>query len=386
MTNKNAIGMIIFNNPLYIVGGCLSAWTHRKFIKKYNLKIDLIVMVDNTIYKYKDELKKYFDVVELIDLIEIKLSPKYNVINKYSQWMKYSVSKWTILKFDKYQKILFIDTDILPIDEKFYSIFEFDTPAIMIKGLNLEPNIIGKKELFIDTQFDHDIKFDEYSELSLKLKHTLDAGLILLKPNKKMFDEYIDFLKICEDKNGYISKYDSGVDETTLIMFFIFYKKINVHLIPYNYAPVPWEKFKYDKNETKGINFLSMIKPWIKLPIIQWADENIWHKIAKKALDKHSILTKIYIKYMIDELYKFYYGWKKNISISNSPYNMEALKSSGEIKYKMFKLFDYLKTHPKDGLNISQIENIINQTVEIHKSMDKKTIISMEKIENIIDQ
>jgi hypothetical protein len=26
---KNAIGMIIFTNPLYLVGACLSAWTHR---------------------------------------------------------------------------------------------------------------------------------------------------------------------------------------------------------------------------------------------------------------------------------------------------------------------------------------------------------------------
>ena len=36
MKNKNAIGMIIFNNPLYLVGGCLSAYVHKKFIIKYN--------------------------------------------------------------------------------------------------------------------------------------------------------------------------------------------------------------------------------------------------------------------------------------------------------------------------------------------------------------
>ena len=107
MTNKNAIGMIIFNNPLYLVGACLSAWVHRKYITKYNLNIDLVVMVDKQIYKYKDELEKYFDKVKLIDLIEIKLNPKYFVIQKYSEWMKYSVSKWQILNFDEYERLDF---------------------------------------------------------------------------------------------------------------------------------------------------------------------------------------------------------------------------------------------------------------------------------------
>ena len=53
MKNKNAIGIIIFNNPLYIIGACLCSWVHRQFILKYNLNIDLVVMVDNKIYKYK---------------------------------------------------------------------------------------------------------------------------------------------------------------------------------------------------------------------------------------------------------------------------------------------------------------------------------------------
>jgi len=375
---KNAIGMIIFKNPLYLVGACLSAWTHREFIKKYNLNINLVVMVDEQIYKYKEELEKYFDYVELIELIEIKLSPKYYVINKYSQWMKYSISKWNILKFDNYEKILFLDIDILPIDKDFYSVFDFDTPCIMVRGLNFESNILAKPELFLDTK--HDYKKNEYSKLALELKHSLDAGFILLEPSKTLFDEYIKFIKICEGTEGYISKYDSGVDETTLLIFLMFYKKIPVHLIPYNYAPIPWDKFPYDKNKMVGINFISMIKPWIKLPIIQWSDENIWHRIAKKALDVHSVITKIYIKYLIDELYKFYYNFKKNISKSNSPYNMELIKSSN-LKNQALKLLEYLKLNPKENLTLEQMEYIIKQTVIIHESMNKKLYVPIKELE-----
>lgn len=384
MTNKQyAIGMIIFSNPLYLVGACLSAWTHQKFISKLNLPIDLVVMVDNVIFKYKDELEKYFDQVELIELREMKLNPEYKVIHKYSEWMKYSITKWEILKFDQYKKILFLDIDILPIDENFYGIFNFDTPGIMIRGLNLKPNSLATSELFSDeTNFQPDT--NEYSNASLKLSKSLDAGFVLFKPDNKLYNEYWEFIKICEGKSGYISKYDSGIDETTLLFFFVFYKKIDVHLIPYDYAPVPWDKFPYNKNNVKGINFISMIKPWVKLPMIQWADENIWHQIAKKSLDKHSIITKLYLKYLIDELYKFFYTWKKNISKPNSPYNMECIKSN-QIKSETFKLFDYLKSNPKEKLSLEQMEFIINQTVQIHKHMSKKLVIPIDQLEKIIN-
>ena len=381
MTSKNAIGMIIFTNSLYLVGACLSAWVHRKFISKYNFSIDLVVMVDKPMYKYKNELKKYFDKVVLIDLVEIKLNPKYYVINKYSQWMKYSVSKWQILNFYEYEKILFIDIDILPLNKNFYEIFSFDTPAIMVKGLNSKPNILANPDFFLDNPKNYEN--NEYYELSTKLKHSLNAGFILLKPNKTLYNQYIDFLKICEGSNGFISKYYSGVDETTLLLFLVFYKKIPVHLIPYNYAPIPWDKFPYDKNKIMGINYLSMIKPWIKLPIIQWADENIWHLIAKKALNKHSVITKIYIKYLIDELYKFYFNLKKNMLKSNSPYNMESIKSSN-LKNQMYELFDYLKSHSKEKLTLEQIKYIFNKSVQIHKHFNKKLIVPIDTLEEII--
>lgn len=380
--------MIIFNNPLYLVGACLSAWVHRKFIEEKGIGIKLVVMINEPIIKYKDELEKYFDHIEIIELKQIKLHPDYFVIDKYSEWMKYSISKWGIFNLDQFDKILFIDIDILPINKDFYNVFDYNTPGIIIKGLNELYDGIVKKEIvlrddFIDEFANKKILSNEYWNLSLKLKKSLDAGFVLIKPDKKLFLEYLNFIKICEDKKGYISKYDSGVDETTLLLFLLFYKNLKVYLIPYNYAPIPWEKNPYDKNKVKGINFLSLIKPWIKLPMIQFAEENIWHKIAKKALDKHSVITKLYLKYLIDDLYKFYDRWKKNIMNKNSPYNMECLKSNN-LRNKTFNLFKYLKNNQKEKLTIQQIEYIIGETVEINKHMNKKLIINMEELENII--
>lgn len=380
-TEKYAICMIIFKNQLYLVGACLSAWVHRKFISQYNLKIELIAIVDSYIYNYKNELDKYFDNVICIDMIKIKLNPQYRVIDKYSDWMSLSPSKWNILNLDQWDKILFVDTDILPIDEKFYHIFNFNTPAIMIKGNNSIENTIADSKLFLPNA--SEILLEEYPKISTQLKNSLDAGIILIKPNKKLFNEYLNFLSICEGTNGYISKYDSGVDETTLLLFFVFYKKIPVHIIPYSYVPIPWEKNPYNLNNVRGINFLSMIKPWVKLPIIQFADENIWHIIAKKALDKNSKITKIYIKYLIDELYNFYYNWKKLISKQNSPYNMELLKSKN-IRDKTFELFDYLAKYKKYDLDINQIKHIMNLSKEINKFMNKKILVKFDNLYKII--
>lgn len=389
MIKNNAIGMIIFNNPLYLVGACLSAWVHRQFINKYFLNIKLIVMINEPIVKYKDELEKYFDKVEIIELKKIKLHPNYFVIKKYSEWMKFSITKWEIFKFEEFDKILFIDIDILPIKKEFYNVFDHETPGIIIKGLNdIDSNSIDNeyfmKSNFVNNYSNKKIDNDEYWNLSNKLEKSLDGGFVLIKPDKKMLVDYYDFIKICENKSGFISKYDSGVDETTLLFFLIFYKNIKVHLIPYDYAPVPWENNPYNKNKVKGINFLSMIKPWVKLPMIQFAEENIWHIIAKKALNKHSIITKLYIKYLIDELYKFYFEWKNNIKSNKSPYNMECLKSNN-LKKQTFELFDYLQKNPIDKLDLKQIEYIINWTVQINKNMNKIVIIPMNELEQIID-
>ena len=142
---KNAIFMLIFNKLHYLVGGFISGYIHKKFIKKLGLEIELVVMVDKKINEYREELLKVFDRVELVELLEIRLNKEYHYANKYSEWMKNSITKWHILKYEEYNKILFIDVDILPVEENFYKIFEIRTPAIE-RGFKLS-NIKIEKEL-----------------------------------------------------------------------------------------------------------------------------------------------------------------------------------------------------------------------------------------------
>ena len=53
--------------------------------------------------------------------------------------------------------------------------------------------------------------------------------MVLMSPSKKLYNEYIDFINKCADNKGYISLPTSGVDETSLLIFLLFYKKIPIY-------------------------------------------------------------------------------------------------------------------------------------------------------------
>jgi hypothetical protein len=62
---------------------------------------------------------------------------------------------------------------------------------------------------------------------------------------------------------------------------------------------------------------------------------------------------------------------------------MECIKSK-RIKSNTFELFNYLKSNPKEKLTLEQMEYIVDQTVQIHKQMNKKLVIPIDSLEEII--
>lgn len=78
----NAIIILVFKNPIYVIGAYLAAYTHKKFIKSLNVKIDVVLMLDQALAEYYNDLLLVFDKVALIDLLEMKLSPNYIMLQK----------------------------------------------------------------------------------------------------------------------------------------------------------------------------------------------------------------------------------------------------------------------------------------------------------------
>lgn len=383
---KYAIAMLIFANEYYIPGTIISAYAHKKYINKFNLNIDLIVMVDDIIYKYKDELLIFFDQVKKINLLEMKLSNDYFVIKKYSKWMKYSINKWQIMQYDNYGKILFLDADFLPLDEKFYEIFNFNTPAVTT-NLPCDEGSELPKTFFMNVENVREINnasAESYYNIALKLQSSINATVIMLEPSIAMYDEYVNFLRKAE-KRGYNSLTHSGIDETSLLLFLRYYKDIPIYCIPKKFSIAPWDDKNYDINNIYGLNYVSFIKPWLRLPMLQWPEENIWHIIAKKALKKSEIITEIYINGLMENL-DFFVDNYKNFN-KKSGYNLDILQKQ---RNKIFPLINYVKKNKnlkyQKTQDIIKIKKIMDDSKYIHSFMNDKSIINYDKILELIDQ
>jgi hypothetical protein len=307
---KNAIFMMCIINDNYVIGACIAVYCHRKMLERYNLKynIDLVLMCDEYIYdKYSNLLNCniFFDRVEKINLRTFKDADKYDYAKlKYSSWIGASLNKWQILKYDEYDKIMFVDIALIPVDPQLYGLFNKSVPSFYMRS-DREGNrsIITKEECtdgqIIKFERDSNITFDQYLKNTDKYG-TTHGNMIILKPDKQLSDKYEEMTnELYED--GIYSIYESGPDETSI---FYFYMKqgITVHDICHENATIPWDE-PYLVNVSKGYEFSSMYKPWVKPKILCWPEETLWsdiYKIIIKELNK----INMDISRILQELYK----------------------------------------------------------------------------------
>jgi hypothetical protein len=170
----------------------------------------------------------------------------------------------------------------------------------------------------------------------------------------------------------------------------IFYKEIQTRSIPYDYAVITWEKHPYIKNNVKGLNFLSLIKPWIKPKIIQWSDERIWNNIAKTIFKKFNLkqIRKIYYKLQFENLL-IYNNAILNKKTNKIPYNYEAITNT-HLKNFTLKYLSMLNTEPTiinnniQTYNLKNIIHILKKSKSISNKMNKKTDINQSEIKNLL--
>lgn len=382
MKNKYAICLLAFTNDVYLVGAAIAGFVHRQYIKKYKLDIDVVLMIDNTFEPYISELEKIFDKVKIIKLIEIKLSPQYKIHHKYSKWLKYSINKWQVLNFDEYEKVLFCDSDVVPLYDFWYNdLFNLQAPAFLSKGLagnygsNITQDMVTNKN--IQTQ-------EDYRVSSKDFKFTIDAGLVLLKPSKNLYLEYLDFIKFVEGTEGYISSNISGADETTLLLFTLFYKKIPSVFIPYDYSVISWEGHPYEKQNVKGLNFLSMIKPWVKPSIAQWSDERLWHDFGVALFKKHQFksIEKVYLKLQLENLFKYAHAIRFELFMKVA-YNYEAFTTKS-LQHRTQSYLHYLSKIRNNNFSYSDTILVLSKANIISENMYQETAIDQTSVKNIV--
>jgi hypothetical protein len=74
----------------------------------------------------------------------------------------------------------------------FYEIFNNNTPSLMMYQ-NKDNNKLYEKKTF----FNEDIKLKDCNKVSLKLNNTINASIMLFKPDKKLCDDYFKFMVEC---------------------------------------------------------------------------------------------------------------------------------------------------------------------------------------------
>ena len=291
--------LLMINENKYIDGACISGYTYKKYGSN---EIDNNCMIDSSISKKSiKKLKKYFDNVFLIPLIKYdsNFSLHTNKLKtRYEKWIDYSTTKWTVLLFDQYKKVLFCDIDTLAVNN-YSNIFKIRTPAwtpyhksaMDNKRIsNIIKNV--KTGNIYDTKFIENFTNKKITEIcNYKIKNKnffipINASIVLLKPSKKTYTELFKFA----NNKKYLKMLSllSGPDENLLFQFYICHKKKKVYQIGLEYLTTLWRYKRQNIAFSEIINpiilnFDSTEKPWLKKNKKEYYNEELlWYNLRKK--------------------------------------------------------------------------------------------------------
>lgn len=273
--HRDAIFMLCMLKEHYVIAACIAAHSHRHYIDQLDKRVDLVVMVDENIYnKYNITLSKYFDRVIKIDLVEYPIHQRYSFATGKYSWIKYSLSKWVCLKYEEYNKILFLDVDLLPNTTSFYDLFNLTTPAFH--------NVHVSTDCINGASFQHNvtISYDEYITNDLDKYGSINASICLFTPSARLYDEFFKYADALY-KDGMYSTTQSGPDETAMLYFYMTRDK-PIYNICKDYAVIPWDEPWSLSQIAKAYNFPSYVKPWIKPKFLSWKEEVLWRDLYNK--------------------------------------------------------------------------------------------------------
>jgi hypothetical protein len=390
--NKYAIVNLLYGTGTYLIGACINAQVHKKFRFKYNLMFDIVLMVDANLYIYKDILELFYDKIILIDMISVKLNEDYKkIINKrYTNSMHLYSTKYNFFKLIEYEKILLVDIDILPVDKNFYNCFKYNTPASMINNLDIYTKTNIKKSYNMKDFFNRDlenVKDTDLPTISNNIKKFINAGLLLISPKKDDFDNILKFIKLAENGNGYSSGTKGvAVDETILMLYYLYNKKENIYSLDPNMTVIPWYK-NSDTNNKYSINYLSTIKPWNKPMIFMHKEEFIYKYLINNVIKKHKLLKTIHLF----NIAKTIYNYNKNIDfLSNRCNKSDMLKQICNDNILKIKKMEEIIVQPENRENYENISNKIEKKLDkIWRNMNKKKYIlnfSFGSVESIVNK
>lgn len=258
---KNAFVLLVMKGNRYVNGAIVVAYQ----MKKFKTKADIVCMITSDVDA--KELNKYFDKIVKVPYIALDIKRKIVeknkrenfLIDRYSNWINVSFTKWNCLSLTEYDKVCFIDADTLPI-ANMDSVFDLDCPAGIISrrrgNISDNYNTHGMKlsSSFINYLFEEELPI-------------FSATFMLLKP--KDYEKYISDKMVSDEypkvvtKKSNLKQYkiSNGEDEISIVTFLISESWTIISPI-YNYIGYGTPYKNINQSDILCYNYIGNIKPW----------------------------------------------------------------------------------------------------------------------------
>lgn len=316
----HAIATLVMGGNSYIPAAIALAKSLSRSIISKDIEFVCLVTEDVT---QRETLSKYYHHVYLVNKIHVDELPGLggSSATHIYHWISDAPTKWNIFALDTYEKVLFLDADMI-VTQDITELFLLDVPAAMFdhqaaREYALNPCWTGSKEkgngfinwykiaLGIETKksplppactsgdisdvisMPTGIKIPRECMDNLRLhsnsQFALHGGIALIKPDKRLLEKYKRDLpsivsSLCMKKRVYRESKDhmskrisheytktdktiSGIDEVTLALFLHDMGHTWTHIgMEYNVAA--FHTYGIFRNRTKILHYVGCYKPW----------------------------------------------------------------------------------------------------------------------------
>lgn len=305
-TKPCAFVTLLMKNPHYVFGGLAMGYSLRLTKTKHQITC---MLTEDLYEEYHEVLETVFDKVFYIPYITQTIdklgSKKQEEI--YGAWKNVSFTKWQCLALTEYEKICFLDADLL-IVKNIDHLLDLKTPAACFKNCWSDFGRFGST-----TNYYEGIKYgDEIKESCIRQGladgYVLVAHCVVLTPSAEAYTGFVAYMN-----GGYkpFTKCISMVDETSITDYMLQIGQTWTQL-DYTYNTIPWHinktNVEYDPefktvtfNPPKILHYFNKEKPWI-MPRGKWDDIEIWWQYYD---DMKKNIPTMKFKDVFDKLEKF---------------------------------------------------------------------------------
>lgn len=242
MELKNNIYVTYLSNDRDYKGVLLLNYNLKKYNHKYNLECIVLEGVSNKVKNILEKSKIKLHVFVLKNVLS-----EFNIDGLYSEYLinKHYYGKYLIFFLTNYNKIVYLDTDIL-VKKNIDELFDYDTTNSIY--------------MTYDTStYEGDIYFK---------KKAFNSGVIILEPSLNMYNNLYKGLYEYKD-----NIFNNNATDQTIFNFLNEKSIINISYLnfKYNYIAIFGENKNIIDSDISMVHFILFPKPWNILDF----DENI---------------------------------------------------------------------------------------------------------------